>query len=773
MAINNYNIGPDYSSIYNSSRNVKPSADKSATGGGAGDTIGETKNKANEQLGMVAGVANTMNNVANAYEEWNRGPRTGNNVGETVSEGVSTGSNVSDKVESPKIISADRVDTQQPSQQIPKVEDKINNTQIKQFQNNISNIQKQNETNIKADMEQPTDFEDVASGKVSIIDAKRINSTDKAKVERKSVKTSWDDEIYQKHDLGDVGLNWWTARNVALPVLNYAAQFNAMDSTNKWLQAGMTTQRIMQNFAGKDPQTGLYRPTVLDNYYISNFVELADLATNWKDRNAWQNAMAGAQSAVDMIKNFGWSDTIGGDRTLAQMADGLAYLNFGSSIYQMGKNWSNMNAEERTAAFVQTLYAGVQAYNGGSLLIDSFAPAADVATPTAATTGQQMVANWSGTGANAGTAVTPPMSIEGSSVPFEGATGTLPENMGAAGVEGSTAGEVGGNAAGSTVSTIGGSFMAVVGAYSMAKGIEGLHKVIGTSSAANRKAGAMAGMSAGAGAASLGIGAAVLMGTSIGSSIPIIGTIIGAAVGAVVGVVSGSINTGNSKEKHARDNWRATYGQIGVFSRAPKTEGSSHHTYAMQLADGRWYDVGHDGSGSRATFINGEVKQIANPDRLSEDDRHRMVNDKTGSVRAVLPYNVDYTNDLDVVGNMMLAGMIVPIGGTYQKERSAEVPQMLGYMTNGITSNCGRDFSIKNYQIMADNAKALYAKIGITNKTQMVNSMGEAYLYGQISYQDYMSSLTAANLMYDENGYQQAQAMIAGAQQEPQAPSNN
>lgn len=771
MAINNYNIGPDYSSIYNSSRNVKPSADKSATGGGAGDTIGETKNKANEQLGMVAGVANTMNNVANTYEEWNRGPRTGNNVGETVSEGVSTGSNVSDKVESPKIISADRVDTQQPSQQIPKVEDKINTVYAQQYQQHQQTLAKQNATNQQLNEKNPNKMDDAMTGKGQLTEVTKNKNGD-ASIDRPATESPWGDIYAQKH-IGDVGLNWGTARNVALPILNYAAQFNMMDSTNKWLQAGMTTQRIMQNFAGKDPQTGLYRPTVLDNYYISNFVELADLATNWKDRNAWQNAMAGAQSAVDMIKNFGWSDALGGDRTLAQMADGLAYLNFGSSIYQMGKNWSNMNAEERTAAFVQTLYAGVQAYNGGSLLIDSFAPAADVATPTAATTGQQMVANWSGTGANAGTAVTPPMSIEGSSVPFEGATGTLPENMGAAGVEGNAAGEVGGSAAGGTVSTIGGSFMAVAGAYSMAKGIEGLHKVIGNGSAANRKAGAMSGMNAGAGAAALGIGTAVLLGAEVGSALPIIGTVIGAAVGAVVGVLSGSIKSGGSKEKHARDNWRATYGQIGVFSRAPKTEGSSHHTYAMQLADGRWYDVGHDGSGSRATFINGEVKQIANPDRLTAEDRHRMVNDKHGTVRAVLPYNVDYTNDLDVVGNMMLAGMIVPIGGTYQKERSAEVPQMLGYMTNGITSNCGRDFSIKNYQIMADNAKALYAKIGITNKTQMVNSMGEAYLYGQISYQDYMSSLTAANLMYDENGYQQAQAMITGAQQEPQTPSNN
>lgn len=735
MAIHGYNIGPDYSSLYASSQNVKPAKETTAASGG--DDIGETKNKANEQLGMVAGVANTINNVANAYEEWQRGPRTGANVGETTTDGVSTGSNISDKVTTRKVVPTETPTVQQPSQQIPKVEDKLNNTQIQQLQKQITKQANQNDLNYKQEEEQPTQVSDmVQTGNQNITVTKNGNT---ANVKENALQLGKD--IYTPRDLGDVSLDWWTARNVALPVLNYAAQYNQLDSTNRWLQAGMTTQRIMQNFAAKDRESGLYNPTVLDNYYISNFVQLADLAYNWNDRNAWQNAMAGAQSAVDMIKNFGWADALGGKETLGQMADGLAYLNFGSSIYQMGKNWSSMNAEEKTAAFVQTLYAGVQAYNGGSLLINTFSKSADVATPTAA---QSLTTSTATQGA-----------VEG---------GTEAATQGA--VEGGAVGE-------STISTIGGGFTAVIGAYGMVKGIEGLHKSFGVGSADSRKAGALAGTEAGIGAAGLGVGTAVLMGASVGSALPVIGTVIGAAVGAVVGVATGSAKTGHSKEQRARDNWRRTYTQVGVFSKAPKTEGSSHNTYAMQLADGRWYDVGHDGSGSRATFINGEVKQIANPDRLTEADKHRMVNDKTGAVRAVLPYNVDYTNDLDLLGSMMLAGMIVPVGGSYQNERSAEVPQMIGYMTNGITSNCGRDFSIKNYQIMADNAKALYAKIGITNKDQMVNSMGEAYLMGQLTYDDYMSSLTAANLMYDENGYQQAQAMIAGAQQEPQVPSNN
>jgi len=741
MAINktiySYNIGPDYSSLYKSSQNVPAESNQSA---GGGEDLGETKNKANEQLGMVTNVGNTISNVVDAYGAWNAGPKRGSNLDDTRAEGVNTGDNIT--ASQNKVVATDTTKLEQQEPPTPKIDATATDKQRGDlFNKQINNLTKTNITNEELNKEQPQDFSEVPKNNGSSPVDKMFNvkrDGDKASIKDKLM--NFYGEQYRTHNLGDVGLNAWTAQNVALPVLNYAAQYNMLDSKNKWIQAGLTTQRIMQNFQGRDRQTNLFRPTVLDNYYISNFVELADLTTNWNDRNAWQNAMAGAQSAVDMIKNFGWEDAVGGKENLAQMADGLAYLNFGNSIYQLGKNWSNMNAEERTAAMVQTMYAGVQAYNGGSLLINSFAPAAEATTNTAAL----------GAGAVKQAVV---QGTENGAPLVEG--GAQLTNTGA------------------NISTLGGSFMAVVGAYTMSKGIEGLHKAFGQGTNSSMKASTLSGMSTGMGAASLGLGAAALAGAEVGAALGAVGVVVGAAVGAVVGLATGAAKTGASKEKHARDNWRAMYGQVGVFSRAPVAEGSDHHTYAMQLADGRWYDVGHDGSGSRATFINGEVKYIANPDKLTAEDRHRMVNDKHGTVRAVLPYNVDYTNDLDVVGSLMVSGMIVPVGGTYQKERTAEVPQMLGYMTNGITSNCGRELTEKNYKIMADNAKTLYAKIGITNKTQMVNSMGEAYLYGQIDYQDYMSSLTAANLMFDDNGYQQAQAMIGTAQNQPQVPSNN
>lgn len=727
--INPYSIGPDYSNIMKPSQNVRPIS--TGAGGGEKADVGRTANKADQVIGVVNAGAQTVNNIANINDTLNRGPRSGANVGDKSVDTVPTGGNLKQISQQTKLNLGISDNTPSLTVNSNLNYDKFN-TQV--IQNHLNNLQNDWRLNY-AELDQPNvvNTDDIMNGKGDFYLLKRDGNN--LHFEGQDIK--FQDELYKPHTIDDLGLNWWSARNVALPVLQYAAQFNQLDSKNKWLQAGMTTQRIMQNFAGRDPVTNLYRPTVLDDYYISNFVDVVDMSVNWKDRNAWQNAVAGATSAVNMIKNFGWSESLGGDRTLTQMADGLAYLNFGNSIYYLGNNWNSMNGEERVAGVVQATYAGVQAYNGGSLLIDKFAPAADVATPTTASV--------TGTGVDA--------AVGGTAGGVGGASGT-----GAA------------STAAGNISTIGGSFMAVAGAYSMTKGIEGMANVFGQGTAASRKTSALSGMTAGMGAASLGLGTAVLMGAQVGASLGFVGAAIGAAVGAAVGLATGSVKAGKSTEQRARDTWRSVYAQTGIFSQAPHSGGGT--TYAMQLADGRWYDVGHDGSGSRATFINGDAKSIAHPERLTESDRNSMTTGN-GEIRGVLPYNVDYTNDLDFVGSLMLTGMIVPIGGTYQKQRASEVPQMLGYMTNGITSNCGREFTLANYKVMADNAKALYSKIGITNKQQMVNSMGEAYLYGQIDYNDYMNSLTAANLMYDDNGYEQAKGMMQGVQEQPQVPSNS
>lgn len=549
-----------------------------------------------------------------------------------------------------------------------------------------------------------------------------------------------DDKIVGARNLGDVKVDWWTARNVALPALQYAAQFNSLDSTNKWLQGGKTLQRIMQGFAGTYEGTNVHAKTFLDNYYISNFVDLADMAHNWHNRTDFANAMTGANTALSLIRNLGWEDLVGGEERFSNAVDGMALLNFGHSMYQLTNNWDKMNSGERTAAFLQTTLAGIQAYEGGQSIIKAFSPAADAATKVAtedAVKGVADVALKQGEKTITEEAIT------------EGVETGIEKTL-----EGGTAGTI------NTAGVVSNSIMSVLSAYSMYKGIEGMAQSFGYGSANSRKSGAVSGAVTGASAVA-GYGAvtgimsslsgAVASGATFGSCLPGIGTLIGAVVGAGVGVVMGSVKNGKSQEQRARDVWRETYVNAGVFSKANNAEG--HKSIALQLADGSYYDVGLDGSGSRATDIRGTVKNYADPSLIANRDT------KNAS-KGLLPYNVDYTNALDFVGSLMITGMTLPVGGSYYKNNTKEVPQMLGYMTNGITSNCGREFTQNNYTIMTNNVKSLYNKMGITNKTQMVNCISDAYFQGKLSKSDYNSMLVSSNLIYDDNGYQQAQSLM-------------
>lgn len=796
MAINSYDLGGGSTvGVYRPyQRQAKDKNEEEETV----DTTPEN-DPTSSTIGTIAGVADTVNNGAKLYEKYNGANINTSGVGDTSSEGntdsVSSGQNVG-KVETPELDYRYSITQETPT---PSVDDSDFLNYVNEHYDNVRLQNLQND--FTEENPNAVTLNGVIQGKESPYRYTINNTGDKANIQLNGFRT--DDGVVGARDLGDVGLDWWTARNVALPVLQYAAQYKSLDTKGRWIQSGKTLQKVMQGFAGKYEGTNIPAKTLLDEYYISNFVDIADMTTNWSNRSDFNNAMAAANSAMNMIKNFGWEEYIGGKEGFSNAYDGLALLNFGNSLYQLTNNWDKMNDGEKTAATVQTMLTGMQAYDGGTSLIKAFAPAAEAATPAANAAGaasgaasaapvtssfvKSAASGGVGTtgGAASGTAsgqlMTPATGVgeytsatTGEAVTEGGmAEATLAES-GQGGIT-SSAGNTamnegvvnagtntGANAGSSVASTVGGSLMAVLGAYSMYKGIEGMSQSFGYGTADSRKSSAIAGAGAGAGAAAVGIGSAIAMGASIGSSVPVIGTIIGAVVGAVVGVCTGSAKTGKSHEQRARDNWRQAYADAGVFSRSLKADNSGH-SMAMQLADGSWYDVGIDGSGSRARMMDGTVKSFANPDLLTPADRHRIVNEKTGEARTLLPYNVDYTNALDFVGSLMMGGMIIPIGGSYQKNRTAEVPQMLGYMTNGITSNCGREFTLNNYQIMTANAKTMYAKIGITNKYQMINCASDAYFQGKLSKADYYNMLLSSNLIYDENGFQQAQGLMANS----------
>ena len=753
MAINAYNLGGGPTvGIYRAYQ--KPAKNKEE------ETVDTTPaNKPSDStIGTIAGVATTADNGAKLYERYNGANIDTSGVGETSfsdnRDSITSGQNVGD-FETPAFDYRYNITQETPT---PSVDDSDFLSYVNEHYDNLGLQNSQN--NLISDNPNSVTLDGVIKGTQSPYNYKVNDTGDKARITIPGFRT--EDGVVGARDLGDVGLDWWTARNVALPVLQYAAQYKQLDTKGKWIQSGKTLQKIMQGFAGKYEGTNVPAKTVLDDYYISNFVDIADMTTNWTNRSDFNNALTASNAALNMIKNFGWEEYLGGKDVYSNTYDGLAMLNFGSSLYQLTNNWDKLNDAERTAASVQTMLAGMQAYDGGTSLIKAFSSAADVATPAA-----------NAAGAAKALSVPTAEAEEFTTPAFDAKLATdapamVGENFEVPQFDARLAGEVGAETSGGTVlSTVGTGLQAVMGAYSMYKGVEGLSNIFGNGSASNRKAGAMYGAATGAGAvaavsAGSALAASISAGALCGSAVPVVGTIIGAVVGAAIGIATSSAKTGKSHEQRARDNWRQTYADAGVFSRSMKADGSGH-SMAMQLADGRWYDVGIDGSGSRARMMDGSEKSYANPDLLTASDRSRIVNGKTGEAKTLLPYNVDYTNALDFVGSLMMGGMIIPIGGSYQKNRSAEVPQMLGYMTNGITSNCGREFTLDNYNIMTANAKAMYAKIGITDKTQMINCASDAYYQGKLSKADYYNMLLSSNLIYDDNGYQQAQGLMANS----------
>ena len=136
------------------------------------------------------------------------------------------------------------------------------------------------------------------------------------------------------------------------------------------------------------------------------------------------------------------------------------------------------------------------------------------------------------------------------------------------------------------------------------------------------------------------------------------------------------------------------------------------------------------------------------------------------------PYDIDYTNGLDYMGSVMLLGMTLPMGGTAAKYQSKEAMQMIGYMTNGVTANCGREFTLSNFNIMNNNIKHLYSKIGIQDKIGLVDSVARAYATGKMTFADYNNALTASKVIYDSDGYDKAKALLAGSNKAGVQPTN-
>lgn len=532
----------------------------------------------------------------------------------------------------------------------------------------------------------------------------------------------------------------------------YQNAYDSMDSTDRVAYGALTFSNMLDALRGGEGEN------IMSANGISTIAKAISYGNHIGDQSFKQDAEQGLFLFNEVTQKLGYP--------MPMLNDGLAMYTMGSGIYNLINNWDKLTEAERGQLFLSTVSAGAEAYLPAKSLATTFmnywnqtgvgtaqasaqaasATAASQAAATSATSSAATQAAWN-QGANIATeqAATAGSQLASQQVANQAADVATDQAI-----------EQGTQQAGSSVGLS--TYLAGLAAFidigwnknyglfrggndltSMARyDVDLLKRHVGSGTNDDRKALGARGMQIGA---------------HVGAFWGTTGCAVGLAIGSIVGLGLGSFKVGKSVEQKARDKWRYQFATKGIVS-----ETSNNNSYAVQLDDGQWYDVGHDGSSSKATMIDGTVKNFANPDRLSEKDARRVNNRSY-----LLPYEVDYTNDLDYASSVMLNPLIMAVGGSYNLNKSSELQQMLGHLTNGVTSNCGRDFTEGNFKTAAANIRKIFSTQGITNKAHLNDSIALAYFNGIISKKDYDLGMMSKNWIYDEDGFTQAAGVMNAA----------
>ena len=600
--------------------------------------------------------------------------------------------------------------------------------------------------------------------------------------------------------LGEMSWDPLQAQAVARPMINYAMNVQNYDTKNRIIQGVRTWA---------DSWSGYYNghDNFVDDYALREWGNAVDMAANWKNRSDMENTMAGLQTVNGFAERFNWAPELSGN-----ISNMMALYSFGNGVYNLQQNWDSMNDVERSAGILHTMQSGMHAYVGLDKLSQQYnwfgnnavASASSVTPTVLQSTGEgafvlstgetvqgvQTLANGNtllangaqitssgeyipaaaGAGAQgAGWAGDVATGLAWASAAYKGYStyengyDGRPEHLGvttASNMASSALEALSLEAMGESVTPAGVGLMVsgTVGAANVASHYSGVHKDkilatgglaaglgSGRNTAKDRRNSAAAQSINGA---AIGMGAAIVSCASICSIVPVIGTAIGAAIGAVVGIIQTSGKFGHSREQAHRDMMRRTIQQSNIIQRA-----ENHHFYYV-LADGQYYNVGIDGSGGRAMDINAKTKTFYHPELLQAGKDQEHANKLKGEM---LPYDIDYTNNLDFTASVLARPLIIlGMGGSNNRDQQ-EYEQMLGYLTNATTSNMGREFTADNFEKMRGNIIAGIQRTGISNKSQLVDSISYLYLRGKVTKTDFNKAKMAANLIYDNNGYQQAQ----------------
>lgn len=171
-----------------------------------------------------------------------------------------------------------------------------------------------------------------------------------------------------------------------------------------------------------------------------------------------------------------------------------------------------------------------------------------------------------------------------------------------------------------------------------------------------------------------------------------------------------------------------------------QTAGLLDDKHGLVLADGTVANLGIDGRGN--------LHESRNPDMI-----------KVGN-RKLFSYETDYSNDMDYAAGMAGSALSRLLNGGKGKA----ISQLGGQLGNAFLGKVGygKDMTQGNFDITMANARAAFAKSGITNKADLYQLVNQGYAEGRWDESDAIAMHQAANMMYDKNGFETANTLLAG-----------
>lgn len=202
--------------------------------------------------------------------------------------------------------------------------------------------------------------------------------------------------------------------------------------------------------------------------------------------------------------------------------------------------------------------------------------------------------------------------------------------------------------------------------------------------------------------------------------------------GKVIDTLSGGFGFGGkSKEQQGRDSVRELGTKSGLFDK---------DNWTVTLSDGSTADIGKDGN--------------------SEKHEFRFGDKVVGENRSLNPYDVDYTNDLDFTSNMMTSALVRMMAGG----KGVSIDQISGQLGNAALGKAGfgADMTEENFNYVRDNVRGFFFKQGIQTKEDAYALSNQMLAEGRIAEMDAVAMQQGINMVFDEQGYDTAQILMAG-----------